>query len=571
MPGNSIARQIYLSRPSQNGPNLSADVIPAAPSLLHEHGAAHLENPSALSLSDEISSFMYPIMPVRIPRYKRERTIDPRTAQCELLPVQRSFSLGDLPNGWVQLTHPEGQPFFYHIVKRIITEAWIWDQNQAIALDKFIARIEHFTQSRNVHRPDDVDLVLEISQQDEDFWCGYYYVCHSTRSLFWLEKHTITDYLSEVRGELHPTHIKLYLEHQYWFHWDLFPNVNKPTTEILHLVATTIEDAWTDVLTSEQSTVNLTRETLKDMADIIEHAARRTKDARVDKSTGWCIGRFMTMLTRDRFLNFHGQYGARLNRSQSIHSDRHPPRSWLIITLSPLLFAAPGAHFKMMKKFRVDGLTVTAHWAEFFSSLNKQWAEYITHASILLIANVFFLVVLSAELPISTENTIPKRSSQIACYLSVMASFGSMVIGLLLVRQHNTKKSTEKIQNLSRMANSFEALAIMYSLPYALLMWGMTAFLLAFILMIFTMSVVWARAVVGASTAVVCLFIAWCTWMMQEGAGFNYRYWARHSLLWIRSQENNNPVVVGPLQRTTPGPYWRRTRRARTDVRGTVV
>jgi len=95
--------------------------------------------------------------------------------------------------------------------QRIVTETWIWDSKKMRELHKFIEQIEDFTRSRNVYQPKDTHLVLELVEDAVGhFWCAYYYVCHSTRNVFWLEKHDISEFVSEVRGELYPTHISMY-------------------------------------------------------------------------------------------------------------------------------------------------------------------------------------------------------------------------------------------------------------------------------------------------------------------------------------------------------------------------
>ncbi|KAF7366167.1 hypothetical protein MVEN_00493700 [Mycena venus] len=56
----------------------------------------------------------------------------------------------------------------------------------------------------------------------------------------------------------------------------------------------------------------------------------------------------------------------------------------------------------------------------------------------------------------------------------------------------------------------FETLALLYSLPFALLMWGTIAFLIAFLAMCLQSSDGSARALVACSTAVVLFGVLWC-------------------------------------------------------------
>ncbi|KAF5381566.1 hypothetical protein D9615_005637 [Tricholomella constricta] len=539
---NDISQQIFLQPPGVNGSRFSL-VLPGAQSLQHdESGVAHPGAFGSTDLSDGISDVIYPLMPTKVPRYKRERKIADKEVEFELDPAQKSFSLGELPCGWAQITHPEGQPYFYHAEKRIVTENWLWDPKEMSALNGFIEQFDDFTRSKNLCQPLDTWLVLEFTDEDGTFWCGYYYACASTRSVFWLEKHDISNFLSEVMGDLHPTHIKLYLEYQYWSHWDLFPHVNKPTSQTFEHAMMMITDARTDVQTSKQTTVNHTTDDLKEMADIIECAS---KQKMLPKSS-WCVGRFMSMLVRDQFLNFHGQYGARLNRSQSIHGHPKRPRTWLIKTLSLVLFAAPNVHLNSIEELWVDKLTLKARCAEFFSKLNTQWGEHIVQASILLNANVAFLAIPSNDPSNNRDDVLPTRSAaQIASYLSVVTSFSSMMLALLLVRQHKTKERatvgefSQYLKKREHPVRGFEVLASLYSLPYALLTWGMGTFLIAFLLMCFQVSSAVTRAVVGLAAAMVCVLIVWCIWMAWEETEFG---WRRR---WFRVGEGGVAVAVG--------------------------
>ena len=91
----------------------------------------------------------------------------------------------------------------------------------------------------------------------------------------------------------------------------------------------------------------------------------------------------------------------------------------------------------------------------------------------LLNANVAFLAIPSVDNGSGAINP-----AQVASYLSILTSVGSILLGLLLIRQHRVKsKDTADDANrflLSRKhkAMGLETLAIIYSLPYAMLMWG---------------------------------------------------------------------------------------------------
>jgi len=61
----------------------------------------------------------------------------------------------------------------------------------------------------------------------------------------------------------------------------------------------------------------------------------------------------------------------------------------------------------------------------------------------MLNANVAFLAIQS----IDEEATLPQRSAaQLASYVSILASIGSIILGLLLVRQNRTKTRESAVE-----------------------------------------------------------------------------------------------------------------------------
>jgi len=62
------------------------------------------------------------------------------------------------------------------------------------------------------------DLVLDIMPNDDNkIQWSYYYACHETRCLFWLERYDATHITSELDGVESPAHLKHRLEGWYWY------------------------------------------------------------------------------------------------------------------------------------------------------------------------------------------------------------------------------------------------------------------------------------------------------------------------------------------------------------------
>ena len=93
-------------------------------------------------------------------------------------------------------------------------------------------------------------------------------------------------------------------------------------------------------------------------------------------------------------------------------------------------------------------------WSTFIGKLQTEWQEFVLYvrlssylwpslfeleiilqATVLLNANVAFLAIPSVD-----TGPYVRDASQIVSYISVIASIGSVITGLLLIRQHRSKK-----------------------------------------------------------------------------------------------------------------------------------
>ncbi|KAH9030260.1 hypothetical protein EDB83DRAFT_2319367 [Lactarius deliciosus] len=155
----------------------------------------------------------------------------------------------------------------------------------------------------------------------------------------------------------------------------------------------------------------------------------------------------------------------------------------------------------------------------------------------MLSVNVGFLAV-PGVLPSGPSNSAttlatPSASpNQISNYLSLVASVGSIVVGLLLVRHHRTKKEEDpdgavrtfgQAQYLFQNDHKYiglEPMAIVFSLPWALLMWayvfsasqGMMLFSIELLISCFRYTDLQLRLPIGIVSTFVAVPIAWCIW-----------------------------------------------------------
>jgi len=225
----------------------------------------------------------------------------------------------------------------------------------------------------------------------------------------------------------------------------------------------------------------------------------------------------MNFITYSRYINFYGQTGARLANDQTIYGSQ-PKRTYLVKVLSVLFFYAPELHLRGLESVYTDFVICRHRWQQFITRLQDDWREFILYGTVLLNANVAFLTIPSVD-----PGNHTRSPAQLASYLSVISSIGSIVVGLLLLRQHRTKPhdSTEEVEKYLRSrhrdALGFETLAILYSLPYSLLLWATVAFLSAFGLEALLFSDgLWTRLPVGVVLVMILMLISWCIWTTLE-------------------------------------------------------
>ncbi|KAH8982875.1 hypothetical protein EDB92DRAFT_2040114, partial [Lactarius akahatsu] len=215
-----------------------------------------------------------------------------------------------------------------------------------------------------------------------------------------------------------------------------------------------------------------------------------------------------------RFLYFHGQKNARLDKHQTVYCQAKRERTIFIMLLSPVLFLAPEVHLQEIEKLWTDDVIIDTAWKSFVPKLLEEWQELILLSTVMLSANVGFLAIPGVVVNITTP-------AQIASYMSMEASVGSIVIGLLLVRHNRSKQKEDPTTYLIQYTHQrfgLEPMAILYSLPWALLMWAMVMFFIALLLVFFRSSNSSMQIFAAATSAMVAVPIWWCVlWSWRSG------------------------------------------------------
>ncbi|KAK0484067.1 hypothetical protein IW261DRAFT_997278 [Armillaria novae-zelandiae] len=458
--------------------------------------------------------------------------ISPQTGEEEVLPV-----------GWTKHTHSDGKPYFYHDHDKIITEEWLYESVIAEKVTRYISilndamskRAERFGRLKSWH------LFIEIAEDgvpawegDNGFRCRYYFVDHDAEVIFWLSECILDDYLLELRGEMSGDLIRRYLQRQYWNHLYYFSDLHQLTDAQWKLVRKYILLAETDVIMSETSTVTISIDKLKSMSKIIIEAESKISHSissvAINRAhiSELCISEiaaaFMMALLHDQIHNYHGQRDARTSRDESVYgyNFHNEKRTILFMTMNLLLFYAPIKHYTSLNKVWVDRLISRGPWQRLIEQITDKWQQHSILATVLLAVNMAFLAIPSVD-----EMGAGQRHrfvTQLLCYLSVTSSMATIILGLILTNHHNSLKHADVADVTYFLERhwqdfiGFERLSIMYSTPYALLMWSMVSFLASFLSMCLESSnpvlLVFMAFVFLLGTAL----YMWCIYLFWDGS-----------------------------------------------------
>ncbi|KAG1740176.1 uncharacterized protein EDB91DRAFT_1347133 [Suillus paluster] len=469
---------------------------------------------------------LIPIIPRQIKRYGRkdpqgeyavyEVPKGPLDCSEELVPVL----------GWEPLTHPEGALFFYHSDCRVFTDVDVREPGIAVKMSIAIQQVYEEAHKADTFHPS-VELALERMEVDGKEKWGYYFADHNRCVIFWLEPHPSKELMSNVRGVKRKNHVRYALESQYWFvspqkrHIELFPNKRLLPKDVVVRLKEIVMFTQADSITSEKCLTPFSSDQVASILGLM-NPLMSSIDKEHEHSV-WIVARFMGQFCRDKFVNFCGQPGARLDANQSLYGDPDTrPKNFPFRVMNIILFGSPDAHSKAIHNIWVDYTIVQRRWKNFITGLNSEWNGYTIFSTVMLAVDISFLAVPSVQ------NQAP---AILVSYLSTLCAMGSLVISLVLAGQVNDGRrdsaksvvsflfsyltcvlyvhQTSFMVGMSRSMLGLESLALMLSLPHALLIWGMAFFAVALLIMIVRTSGAVTISIVSPMWAAMVILAGW--------------------------------------------------------------
>ncbi|OCH92489.1 hypothetical protein OBBRIDRAFT_791238 [Obba rivulosa] len=484
-----------------------------------QHSVNSSHRTSSIRATSTLQSGMYgrePILASTISRlrYRREARREEFTIREPIPPLTISVNWDTPPAGWISCIHPEGDTYLVYREEdmHLFTRGDITD---ARYLCDLVDRGRELYQClRENSEPTAVtrELFLEF---DDTIGYKYYFTDHQTRCIFWLDElqgEELELLYGDAPGIQRLVDLKYALEKEYWTHCEMFPNDRIVSLAVLEELRGTILHAVIDTLTSDCSTAPFDNQTLSKMLKLID--VLQLKAGTNDTHTAVVSARFMGLFAQSKFVNFHGQADARLASDQTVIQTDTQRRSFVWYLLSWALFNAPAVHAREFKKVWVDHTINGVTWRPFITTLTSEWQEMTIFSTVLLNANVAFLAIPGVILDNTSPGTV-QTAAQIASYISILMSLGSVILSLLLVRQNRTKER-EKIDegatflsHIVRLGLGMDSLTYIFSLPYALLMWSVVYFVLAVAFLVFQHTSIVTRVLVGTTFGLVTLLTGW--------------------------------------------------------------
>ncbi|KAF8464220.1 hypothetical protein JB92DRAFT_3150256 [Gautieria morchelliformis] len=423
--------------------------------------------------------------PAKSRRYDRRPFPDvcSRPIPAGPLSVSRERKYG-LPPEWQEYIHPEGQIYFVHAREsapgiNVITDAYAYDskvQNAASDFaDKLLARVASDFWTFD---PAHVELMVDVDV-DDPAAASYYFIDHENALIFGSMK--------SVSGI---DNLRARIQTQYWLHQEHFhfPCHRKASEKDERELIATLAQNCIGIITSGVTGSNTSTAYFDgpQLESILGITNNLTNFEGNHGQRNWIVARLWKLLLTLRAVNHFGERGARLYRTQMVKEEDPLPIFMKFAFL--LLFDAPSTHLRSLRELSAGNVVYEDAWRTFMEALCNDWHNMILWATVLLAANVSFLAIFN-----STDQVIQESRAVTCSIVSTLSSTASIMIGMLLFLKHRsgplagrrTKNGVEYLSAPIIARLGMQILAIMYSLPYAYLIWAMVTYIAAIILFVF--------------------------------------------------------------------------------------
>lgn len=488
----------------------------------------HVSVSIVTSLRDSAPPILKPMTASDVRRYSKKSQIQRTDTAFMISAGRKDFSIPDKIDAgdliWDCQIHPHGTLYFSSeqvtwrdpemettmVQITVFTDADVRKQSNSDVIASCVRTLLDQAQIAGHLEDTLTELTVDLSTNTNgELECRYYFVAPDQRVLFWETDFEAMNLFGEVKGVTNG-HMKYAMEAEYWMHRELYPNDCKITPELHCELQAMILHAYTDTIFSEVSLAPFDTDELQRALSIVDYlnGIVNKPDSITNDQYIWAYARLMRMFTRARFSNFYGEIGARLGTDHSVYAeDNYLDRRPIVKLFNLILFGSPSSHVRKIDSVWVDQSVNRPRWKMFMNGLTNEWSGLAIYSTVMLAVDISFLAVPAIG---------QRPSAQIALYISSLWSVASLVVSALLAQsgghQDSINRATAFMTRMTRSLHGKENLAIIFSLPYALVIWGMVFFFLALSLVIFLSANVTTWCTVGPAWLLVIGFIGWPVW-----------------------------------------------------------
>ncbi|KAL1667752.1 hypothetical protein GGF50DRAFT_111909 [Schizophyllum commune] len=378
-----------------------------------------------------------------------------------------------LDSRWEAVEHPEGVLYFVWRERRIYVDTSMGHPEAAHYIYLAIAAIDDFIATHKITWPaGKVDLVLDLypdqyryadgvcghvsgecgysddpcKSMDKFFpgACGYYFVHHETRTVFWFDSlpAAAIPQCGWVPVQT-AAHLRHGIESQYWSHCAFFPDCRPCDKALLHELHATIAHIYGDRIVYTRSIAGpWGREQLDHlmtlMGTLSEYGGANLGCARI-------VFELMAEHAVQRLVLNHGQPNVRFQANKSQYSPEELPSSWTFRIARALLFYVPDVYIRDLDDLGRDSPLQNYEWMAFMEKAMTEWQEITLYNTVLLNANIALLTIQTVD----TYGEIVHSVLQMLSYASVIASICGLIVGILLLRRHRTRAVADDVEAVS--------------------------------------------------------------------------------------------------------------------------
>ncbi|KAJ6608132.1 hypothetical protein B0H10DRAFT_2303725 [Mycena sp. CBHHK59/15] len=394
-----------------------------------------------------------------------------------------------LPQHWSAHVHPEGNPYFSRSGPlRVVTEDYMYRSSIAESISHWIERIQEILTEKKVPISENIELFIKVKGHD----CAYYFVDHSSRIQFWLDDHNTADF--GLPPVISSSQLKILLEQLYWSHVEHFPmHMTGLSMQTLDDILSVFSQGLCDQMTSRVSTFPYTAQDCKDFVEILQNSRGNLADGH----TTWIIARLWSLVDNNKYLTHYGQENARLSRDQAILYDPDQKYRWISVIFSCLSFKISDMYRVRLDDVFVDHIVYTNQWEKLMSDCLQQW-----RGSTYGVLHLPFLM-LGSPLPAVSTVSISLFGSSLMSSVFLAQRYEPM--------QRNTAtQAMNYLESIQSPRFKFQFVALVFSLPKALHLWGFVVLLANYLLL--AAQCLGFRTAIGLSALSLFIFLTlYCT------------------------------------------------------------